>query len=216
MRAAQRGGGSGVDGGANGPDSANAGDEVRYVMAGYSGAGAAAFVRADVVAPLLGANVEAVTGTPVLAVRAVPVSGWPVVRLELLADHAAELTRFMQRFMALVETGDVPPFPGCGATVGRRRRTDDIDLSAMHPTWYAYVPGVDFVAGYERAYEVLPGLEDVISRVVAVGVLAIDPACNQNGEGAVRVDMTPDDAEGFAYMLEYAAKFLGGVEGGGS
>lgn len=193
---------------------ADAGDEVRYVMPGFVAATRAAFVRADAVALLLERNVRAVPGCGVLAVRVVPSSGFPTVRVELCADHGEALTRFLLRFLALVETGDVPPFPGEGAEVVRRRRTDDIDLSAMHPTWYAYVPGVDYGAGYERAYGVLPGLEDVISHVVLVGLLAIDPACGQDGVGAVRFDLTPEDAERLARLLEYAAKFVG--RGGGT
>jgi hypothetical protein len=175
-------------------------------MPGFVGASVAAFKRGEAAASHLEASIALIPGAGVLGVRVVPVSGSPLVRTELLSPHAKVLTEFLRRWLARVETGEVPPLPGerwSGAR--RRRRTDDIDLSAMNPVWYAHVPGVDYGAGYECAYEVLAGLEEVISCVVLGGLLAMDPACTQEGAGAARFDLTPNDAERLATLLDYAA-----------
>ena len=203
-----------MDGHGNDAGHSDSDGEIRYAMPGLSGACAAAFVRAEAAAVLLGDTVYAVVGSGFLRARVVGCGCIPMVRTEILADGAALLTRFLVGFLALVETGDVPPFPGEGPLARVRRRTDEVDLSAMHPTWYAYCPETDYVAGYERAYEVLPGLEDVVSRVVLAGPLAVDPACRQDGVGAVRLDLIPEDADRLARLLEYAAKYVGLEDGG--
>jgi hypothetical protein len=187
-------------------DEAQDTDVARSYRVGARAPSDAAVALARTAADRLAGIVAQLAACEPLCVRVVP-SG--LVRTELFAEDAMTVAALLLPVAGTLAQGvDRPELEPVNAPGGQ------IDFAAIHPTWYAMRPDVDYKPGLAQAFAAREVLRDLLCAVLLRGPVAVVPTARDDGRGVVRMDLTPSDAERLCVLLEYVRDLLAQGRGG--
>ena len=204
--AATRGGGIGVSD--ENPQCAG-GDPAhrrRYVVGEWGSAPERVYLR-SVVGGLVGA-VRRLAPTSPLGVRPIPQWWTGFVRMEVLALDVGAVA-------GALDSLDPEEVARLGPWVSQWPEPEwdyatcqghEVDYGKMHPVWYGTHTDVEYLEGYEDAFEAKAVLIEALKPWLLDGVLKIVPVCRDRGKGALRIDMRPWGAEKLWLLLTFAAR----------